>query len=407
MTDREALYRAILDNPDDDTLRLIYADALEEEGDDRRAAFIRSQVRLAAIPEYDPAWFKARRLESDLLAAAIDADELHHLPEGLSWSEEPFRRGFPAAIEAPSASAFLNAADDMFSRAPIESLDLEVAQLGEAQGFASSQWRHRLVRMSVTHGFSGPAARKWFGDTAYERLRELHIGAGLTTDRTCRAIVRSRVFNQLTALASPGNNRLVEELTQLDDPPPLRKLELARSRLTADELSSLASSRIVNTIEELDVSDSPLGIEGIDALSRIPRLRSLNLSGTRLERETARALCDSDMFSGLRRLNLSYLMTPAAAEELAGSSRAANLGVLSLAYNQLADEGVFALAASPYLKGLMSLDLSNNGIGDAGATALLDSPHLTGLLVLNLAFNPISAEVQDRLLDRFGAGVQD
>ena len=37
MTDREALYRAILENPDDDTLRLIYADALEEEGDSQRA----------------------------------------------------------------------------------------------------------------------------------------------------------------------------------------------------------------------------------------------------------------------------------------------------------------------------------------------------------------------------------
>ena len=38
VTDREALHRAILADPDDDTLRLVYADALEEEGDSRRAA---------------------------------------------------------------------------------------------------------------------------------------------------------------------------------------------------------------------------------------------------------------------------------------------------------------------------------------------------------------------------------
>ena len=55
MTDREALFRAILADPDDDTLRLIYADALEEEGDVRRAAFVRTRVQLANVPEYDPA----------------------------------------------------------------------------------------------------------------------------------------------------------------------------------------------------------------------------------------------------------------------------------------------------------------------------------------------------------------
>ena len=50
MTDRDALYRAILDYPDDDTPRLIFADVLDEEDDPDRAAFIRAQVALAAVP---------------------------------------------------------------------------------------------------------------------------------------------------------------------------------------------------------------------------------------------------------------------------------------------------------------------------------------------------------------------
>ena len=65
MTDREALFRAILDNPDDDTLRLIYADALEEEGNDRRAEFIRSQVQLANVHEYEPASIRCRYLDRE------------------------------------------------------------------------------------------------------------------------------------------------------------------------------------------------------------------------------------------------------------------------------------------------------------------------------------------------------
>jgi uncharacterized protein (TIGR02996 family) len=44
MTDRDALLRAILANPDEDTPRLAFADLLDEEGERKRAAFIRSQI---------------------------------------------------------------------------------------------------------------------------------------------------------------------------------------------------------------------------------------------------------------------------------------------------------------------------------------------------------------------------
>jgi uncharacterized protein (TIGR02996 family) len=47
MNEREALLRAICDNPDDDTLRLVFADWLQEHGDESdqaRAEFIRVQI---------------------------------------------------------------------------------------------------------------------------------------------------------------------------------------------------------------------------------------------------------------------------------------------------------------------------------------------------------------------------
>lgn len=44
MTDRAALFREILENPADDTVRLAYADAVQEEGDEPRAEFIRAQI---------------------------------------------------------------------------------------------------------------------------------------------------------------------------------------------------------------------------------------------------------------------------------------------------------------------------------------------------------------------------
>src|SRR5262245_20811027 len=50
----EALNRAVIANPADRTVRLVYADALEETGepaDVARAEFIRSQIELQSVPE--------------------------------------------------------------------------------------------------------------------------------------------------------------------------------------------------------------------------------------------------------------------------------------------------------------------------------------------------------------------
>lgn len=41
MTDERALLAAITANPDDDTARVVYADFLEENGESKRAEFIR------------------------------------------------------------------------------------------------------------------------------------------------------------------------------------------------------------------------------------------------------------------------------------------------------------------------------------------------------------------------------
>jgi uncharacterized protein (TIGR02996 family) len=55
MSDGESLLRAILDEPDEDVHRLVYADWLEENGDSARAEFIRAQCALARFhDEGDP-----------------------------------------------------------------------------------------------------------------------------------------------------------------------------------------------------------------------------------------------------------------------------------------------------------------------------------------------------------------
>ena len=49
MTDHAALLRAILDGPEDEAPRLVYADWLDEHRDPDRAEFIRVQLRMDAL----------------------------------------------------------------------------------------------------------------------------------------------------------------------------------------------------------------------------------------------------------------------------------------------------------------------------------------------------------------------
>ena len=65
LTQDEAFLQAILEQPDDDTPRLIYADWLEEQGDPR-GEFIRIQCALAGLPPDD-----ARRPELGAREAAL------------------------------------------------------------------------------------------------------------------------------------------------------------------------------------------------------------------------------------------------------------------------------------------------------------------------------------------------
>jgi uncharacterized protein (TIGR02996 family) len=50
MTHHDAFLQAILESPDDDTPRLVYADYLDEHADPDRSEFIRVQGLLARLP---------------------------------------------------------------------------------------------------------------------------------------------------------------------------------------------------------------------------------------------------------------------------------------------------------------------------------------------------------------------
>jgi uncharacterized protein (TIGR02996 family) len=121
MSDRASFLRAIRASPDDDTLRLVFADWLDEHGEPALAEFVRVQVELEPIRDQldNPRVGELQHRESVLL-------ELH----GSDWlgsvrdieAEYPgfgpvFRRGLPELV-CLSLDTFLKRGGELFAACP-------------------------------------------------------------------------------------------------------------------------------------------------------------------------------------------------------------------------------------------------------------------------------------------------
>src|SRR5262245_58229694 len=99
MSNQDELLRAVIANPADDIVRLVYADALEENGQTALAAFIRAQCERARLPEWDPRAISLEAQEDRLYDVETRWLDDLQLQLGFPTEELPgdfkFSRGFP------------------------------------------------------------------------------------------------------------------------------------------------------------------------------------------------------------------------------------------------------------------------------------------------------------------------
>jgi uncharacterized protein (TIGR02996 family) len=210
----------ILEEPDDDTHRLVYADWLDEHGDPDRAEFIRVQCELT-------------RLEGDddpTSAAQVRMAALQHREAVLLGSHRPawtqplpewarrwcgFQRGFVATVHA-SAALFLEHGAELLRVAPVQHLALD----------------------SVGHWTAALAA-----SPLLRPLRSLLLANQRLDDAAARALAASPHLANLTLL------------------------NLDNNRLTADGAQALASATGLPRLARLQLGGNMLGPAGAEALA--------------------------------------------------------------------------------------------------------------------------------------------
>jgi uncharacterized protein (TIGR02996 family) len=231
MTDNDALLHAILDDPDDDGPRLVYADWLEEHGEQARAEFIRVECQLHRLlvgsPNRDPLEYRARQLlcisdgvfryEGNLSPELEDRDCQLVAACGAQWAEPlaalvgywGFRRGFVAEV-GMGGRQFLKNAEALFRLAPVRYVAFDRVAPVLIPTLVESPFLARLHALSLAHNRIGPkGARCLAGCPHLAGLKSLDLMHCRIGDDGLAALLSSPHLAGLTAL-DLWNNDLSE-----------------------------------------------------------------------------------------------------------------------------------------------------------------------------------------------------
>lgn len=340
MADEEEFLRAIRRDPDDDTLRLVFADLLEEQGDPR-AELIRAQLELADHRNSGDEALKARERE---LVETL-ADNCVRDLSGFGVKSVEFSRGLVDSVTA--------------------------------QGDRFPEGLRTLNRW-------GPAVRRlqWRGlpraaDAVLQRvlqspflatLLHLDLGGNQMGRRGLKTLAASRRLSQLQTLNLSGNQLGGQGIQDLLAAKELKLtvLELASNNLAAFDVAALAEWPGCRTIHTLDLSDNHMSDEGLRRLSRGRRLgalRHLDIGRNDIGADGIMALADSPNLTDLEWLSLSgNELGSTGMQWLTSASNFGRLRALSLSHCGLNGNSIKSLAASPYLVRLSSLSLAGNNI---------------------------------------------
>ncbi len=306
MSQTEQFFQAVLDDPEDNTLRLIYADWLEECGDPR-GELIRVQVELEQTPHADLHWRTLKNRETELLN--------EYLTEWLGPSARRVWKGFRDAQYQPffagrggcrlhrgfretarmRAKTFLEHADEIFETLPLREL-------------------HLFLNSDTPNAFEELAACRQLGKIRDLTLDQPRYFRQLDA-RPFKAFFNSGRLRELSSLRFHyrfETRRLVNEIFMSPHFGKLRTLEFRMMLGSEDYPTSitngiklLAGTKKLHALNELLIVDHHLSDRVAQPLFHAPwfeQLTRLDLTGNCLSDETFQLLAESPVCGRLHTL---------------------------------------------------------------------------------------------------------
>ncbi|MCI0703762.1 MAG: TIGR02996 domain-containing protein [Planctomycetia bacterium] len=320
----EPFLAAINANLDDDTPRLVFADWLQENGDEERAEFIRIQCEGHRTQPSSP----TDVCGSDLLRA----------------NRRRWLRGLPRyLVDNPKRWEF--------SRGFVT--------LVSVKGPKWSADGHLIRRLTaLEHLILDRVYPDVMNSPALEGLRGLTLN-GMTSETvatlTNSAIVPSLVDLLLFPISAAAiGDRYLSDLFAHPALTRLRRLTLDRTHRGNAVVMALADVPRLATLEEFHIQSSGLDASGAEALARFPgRLRVLSLPANPLGDEGVRQFVRSPFLRGLVELGLgSCELTNESARLLAGWDGLQSVKALNIFGNDIDRRSANLIANSPNARNL-------------------------------------------------------
>jgi uncharacterized protein (TIGR02996 family) len=319
VTEQAALLAAIRDNLGDDTPRLVYADWLQENGEDDRAEFIRVQCEYYRTPNRRRAEQLAERGEK--LLKKHRKEWLGPLAQRGVVNNFTVHRGFVGALEL-SADQFARHAKAIFPFHPIIE-DVFLTRGGPWKAcFSRPEWKWvRTLRMEdnimtpvalrrlvesphttglrdVCFGFNviGTVGALILQEWAHlPRLEHLSFLDSNIRDRGAEAILNALRGSHLKTLNLAGNDLSDIAAVHLEyaELQGLTELLLFDNSITANGVERMLKGQWVAGLTRLNLHSNPIGNEGADAFAtsqHLNKLRELCVMNCGIGRAAAKRL---------------------------------------------------------------------------------------------------------------------
>ncbi len=291
------LWPEIVENPEDDVPRLVFADGLCDAGDPR-GEFIHLQCRLKKMAWEDDERAALVAKESELLRRFkhIWISEF----EDLKVSDFVFERGFIRGVEI-TANQLIKSPKKLFDRLPlVDHLRIKALSDEQVDAFCSIAQLDKIQRVQWcrTSLYDDASFHKVFNSEVWTEGIEFDFhtdGFGIEFENLVDTALAEKLKRLWLGRGWTRGGRL-EDFLETSLSKRLEFLSLSKNSLRASDFGILARSKALSELKELDVSNNQLGNSALKEFAteanQLKDLEWLNLAGTSFNAKGSKLLVE-------------------------------------------------------------------------------------------------------------------